>query len=164
MSEQTIPTPEEIRQARAEYPKMRDRDFAAKLNISEAQLVISRSGASSIADISIIGRPSILIPLATAAGDHQTANARGLVEAGALDKALKAGQPGRIALDVFDTEPLTDPNDPIVNHPSVIATPHIGFVTEDELDLQFSDIYDQIVAYDSGAPIHMINPDVWTGA
>ena len=51
--------------------------------ISEAQLVISRSGASSIADISIIGRPSILIPLATAAGDHQTANARGLVEAGA---------------------------------------------------------------------------------
>ncbi|NIZ12926.1 UDP-N-acetylglucosamine--N-acetylmuramyl-(pentapeptide) pyrophosphoryl-undecaprenol N-acetylglucosamine transferase [Phaeobacter sp. HF9A] len=50
--------------------------------ISEAQLVISRSGASSIADIAVIGRPSILIPLATAAGDHQTANARGLVEVG----------------------------------------------------------------------------------
>lgn len=86
----------------------------------------------------------------------------GLVEAGALEAALDAGRPGRIALDVFDTEPLTDPNDPIVNHPAVIATPHIGFVTEDELDLQFSDIYDQIVAYDAGEPIHMINPDVWT--
>ncbi|MEI4473382.1 UDP-N-acetylglucosamine--N-acetylmuramyl-(pentapeptide) pyrophosphoryl-undecaprenol N-acetylglucosamine transferase [Frigidibacter sp. MR17.24] len=51
--------------------------------LSEAQLVISRSGASSVADISVIGRPSILIPFAAAAGDHQTANARGLVDAGA---------------------------------------------------------------------------------
>ncbi|MFA3918040.1 UDP-N-acetylglucosamine--N-acetylmuramyl-(pentapeptide) pyrophosphoryl-undecaprenol N-acetylglucosamine transferase [Ruegeria hyattellae] len=51
--------------------------------MSEAQLVISRSGASSVADIAIIGRPSILIPYAAAAGDHQTANARGLVQANA---------------------------------------------------------------------------------
>ncbi|APX11839.1 UDP-N-acetylglucosamine--N-acetylmuramyl-(pentapeptide) pyrophosphoryl-undecaprenol N-acetylglucosamine transferase [Tateyamaria omphalii] len=51
--------------------------------MSEAQLIISRSGASSVADISIVGRPSILIPYAAAAADHQTANARGLVDAGA---------------------------------------------------------------------------------
>ena len=49
--------------------------------IVESQLVISRSGASSVADISVIGRPSILIPFAAATGDHQTANARGLVDA-----------------------------------------------------------------------------------
>lgn len=49
--------------------------------LSEAQLVISRAGASSVADISVIGRPSILIPFAAATGDHQTANARGLVDA-----------------------------------------------------------------------------------
>lgn len=55
------------------------RDIPARL--SEAQLVISRSGASSVADISIIGRPAILIPFAAATGDHQTANARGLTEA-----------------------------------------------------------------------------------
>ena len=51
--------------------------------MSEAQLVISRAGASSVADISVIGRPAILIPYAAATADHQTANARGLVEAGA---------------------------------------------------------------------------------
>ncbi|MEM9551203.1 MAG: UDP-N-acetylglucosamine--N-acetylmuramyl-(pentapeptide) pyrophosphoryl-undecaprenol N-acetylglucosamine transferase [Pseudomonadota bacterium] len=51
--------------------------------MSEAQLVVSRSGASTIADLTVIGRPSILIPYAAAAGDHQTANARGLVDAGA---------------------------------------------------------------------------------
>ncbi|WP_298969984.1 UDP-N-acetylglucosamine--N-acetylmuramyl-(pentapeptide) pyrophosphoryl-undecaprenol N-acetylglucosamine transferase [uncultured Roseobacter sp.] len=50
--------------------------------MTEAQLVISRAGASSVADLSVIGRPSILIPYAAATGDHQTANARGLVEAG----------------------------------------------------------------------------------
>lgn len=67
---------------------------------SEAQLVISRSGASSVADISVIGRPSILIPFAAATGDHQTANARALVDAGgailipesALDAAVLSAQ------------------------------------------------------------------------
>lgn len=62
--------------------------------LSEAQLVISRSGASSVADISVIGRPAILIPLATATGDHQTANAKGLSDAAAAvvipEKALDA--------------------------------------------------------------------------
>ncbi len=68
--------------------------------LSETQLVISRSGASSVADISVIGRPSILVPFAAATGDHQTANARGLVAANAailipearLDSATLAAQ------------------------------------------------------------------------
>jgi UDP-N-acetylglucosamine--N-acetylmuramyl-(pentapeptide) pyrophosphoryl-undecaprenol N-acetylglucosamine transferase len=51
--------------------------------MAEAQLVISRAGASSVADISVIGRPSILIPYPFATEDHQTANARGLVDANA---------------------------------------------------------------------------------
>lgn len=68
--------------------------------LSEAQLVVSRSGASSIADISVIGRPAIFIPFAAAAADHQTANARGLVAAeaavsiaeSALDPAALSAQ------------------------------------------------------------------------
>lgn len=51
--------------------------------LAECQLVVSRSGASSVADITVIGRPAILIPFAAATGDHQTANARALAEAGA---------------------------------------------------------------------------------
>ncbi|MEM1077839.1 MAG: UDP-N-acetylglucosamine--N-acetylmuramyl-(pentapeptide) pyrophosphoryl-undecaprenol N-acetylglucosamine transferase [Pseudomonadota bacterium] len=68
--------------------------------MSEAQLIVSRSGASTVADLTVIGRPSILVPFAAAAADHQTANARGLVEAGAailipeskLDPATLADQ------------------------------------------------------------------------
>lgn len=85
----------------------------------------------------------------------------GLVEPGAILAALGEGRPGRFALDVFETEPLTDPSDPVISHPAVIATPHIGFVTEDELDLQFADIYDQINAFAAGRPINMINPEAW---
>ena len=88
----------------------------------------------------------------------------GLVEPGALLAALQSGRPGRAGIDVFETEPLTDARDPLVHHPGVIATPHIGYVTEDELDMQFADIYDQINAYAAGAPIHMINPAAWSGA
>jgi UDP-N-acetylglucosamine--N-acetylmuramyl-(pentapeptide) pyrophosphoryl-undecaprenol N-acetylglucosamine transferase len=53
--------------------------------LAAAHLVVSRSGASSVADISTIGRPSILIPYAHALGDHQTANAHPLVTAGAAE-------------------------------------------------------------------------------
>jgi D-3-phosphoglycerate dehydrogenase len=84
----------------------------------------------------------------------------GLLAPGALIEALDAGRPGTAAIDVFETEPLTDPSHPLLMRPQVIATPHIGYVTEDELDLQFADIYDQINAYAAGRPINMINPEV----
>ncbi len=85
----------------------------------------------------------------------------GLVEPDALLEALNEGRPGMAAVDVFDKEPLTNANNSLLSHPNLIATPHIGYVTEDEFDLQFSDIFDQIIAYEEGHPIHMINPDVW---
>lgn len=100
-----------------------------------------------------------LLAMKTSASFINTSRS-GLVAPGALEAAVQAGRPGRLALDVFDTEPLTDTADPVISHPSVISTPHIGYVTEDELDLQFADIYDQINAYAEGAPIHMINPDI----
>ena len=87
----------------------------------------------------------------------------GLVEPGALLAVLDAGRPGMAAVDVFDDEPVTDASDPLLSHPRLIATPHIGFVTEDELDLQFADIFDQVNAFAEGSPINMINPQAWTG-
>ncbi|WP_424942105.1 D-2-hydroxyacid dehydrogenase family protein [Aliiroseovarius crassostreae] len=84
----------------------------------------------------------------------------GLIAPGALLDALNANHPGKAAIDVFDAEPLTDPKDPLLAHPNLIATPHIGFVTEDEFDLQFSNIYEQVNAFADGTPIHMINPEV----
>lgn len=85
----------------------------------------------------------------------------GLVAPNALETALAKGHPGYAAVDVYETEPLNDSSHPLLNNPNVITTPHIGYVTEDEFDLQFSDIFDQITAYAQGEPIHMINPEVF---
>jgi len=83
----------------------------------------------------------------------------GLVAPGALVEALHSGRPGMAAVDVYEREPLTDPGDPLLRLPNVVCTPHIGYVTRDEYDLQFSDIFDQILAYAAGAPIHVVNPE-----
>ncbi|MFY3702378.1 D-2-hydroxyacid dehydrogenase family protein [Achromobacter dolens] len=84
----------------------------------------------------------------------------GLIEPGALAQALAAGRPGAAAVDVFESEPMTDPQHPLLQLPNAICTPHIGYVTEDEYETQFSDVFDQIVAYAAGKPIHVINPAV----
>ena len=83
-----------------------------------------------------------------------------LVAPGALVGALRRGRPGMAAVDVFETEPLRDPADPLLSLPNVLATPHIGYVTRDEYELQFSDIFDQIVDYAAGRPSHVVNPAV----
>ena len=85
----------------------------------------------------------------------------GLITPGALLAALDAGRPGKAAIDVFDEEPINWFGDPLATHPHVVATPHIGFVTEDELNLQFDDVFAQVAAYAAGQPIHMINPEIF---
>ena len=83
-----------------------------------------------------------------------------LIEPNALVEALRAGRPGMAAVDVYEQEPLIDINDPLLNLPNAICTPHIGYVTREEYQLQFTDIFDQIVAYAGGTPTNVVNPDV----
>lgn len=83
-----------------------------------------------------------------------------LIEDGALVEALNTGRPGLAAIDVYETEPVTDTAHPLLNMPNVICTPHIGYVTEDEYNVQFTDIFEQIVAFAAGSPINIINTDV----
>jgi D-3-phosphoglycerate dehydrogenase len=83
-----------------------------------------------------------------------------LIERGALAEALRAGRPGMAAVDVYEEEPLRDTTHPLLNMPNVICTPHLGYVTRDEYEIQFSDIFDQIVAYAAGNPINVVNADV----
>lgn len=84
----------------------------------------------------------------------------GLIEPGALLAALKAGRPGFAAVDVYEEEPIRDINCPLFAMENVVCTPHIGYVTRDEYEIQFSDIFDQIVAYAAGTPINVVNPQV----
>ena len=82
----------------------------------------------------------------------------GLVEPGALENALRAGRPGFAAVDVYEKEPVKGDH-PLLEMENAICTPHLGYVTREEYELQFSDIFDQIVAYAAGKPINVVNPD-----
>jgi D-3-phosphoglycerate dehydrogenase len=82
----------------------------------------------------------------------------GLIEPGALIAALRGGRPGMAALDVFEEEPLRDPSHPLLNMDNVLCTPHIGYVTHEEWELQFAEVFEQINAFAAGKPINVVNP------
>jgi D-3-phosphoglycerate dehydrogenase len=114
------------------------------------RLVPATRGIVTAEDLGRMGAAALLVNTSRA----------GLIAPGALVAALRAGRPGMAAVDVFEHEPLRDPADPLLALPNALCTPHIGYVTRDEWEIQFADIFDQIVAYAAGAPIHVVNPDV----
>jgi D-3-phosphoglycerate dehydrogenase len=113
------------------------------------RLVDSTRGIVTAADLGRMKPTALLVNTSRA----------GLIAPGALVEALRAGRPGMAAVDVYEQEPLIDPSHPLLGMPHVVCTPHIGYVTREEFDLQFSDIFDQILAYAAGAPIHIVNPE-----
>jgi len=113
------------------------------------RLVDATRGIVKAADLARM-KPSALLVNSSRAG---------LIEPNALVNALRAGRPGMAAVDVYEKEPLRDVDDPLLNMNNVVCTPHLGYVTRDEYELQFADIFDQIVAYAAGAPINVVNPE-----
>jgi D-3-phosphoglycerate dehydrogenase len=84
-----------------------------------------------------------------------------LVAPGALAAALDLGRPAAAAIDVFDTEPALD--DPLIAHPNVLATPHIGYVERDSYELYLGTAFDNVVAFAAGAPAGIVNPEALAG-
>jgi len=114
------------------------------------RLVDATRGIVTAADLARMQPSSVLVNTSRA----------GLIEPGALVVALLAGRPGSAAVDVYEDEPVTDPNDPLVRLDKLISTPHIGYVTFEEWEGQFSVVFDQINAYAAGSPTSVANPDV----
>jgi len=83
-----------------------------------------------------------------------------LIEPGALVEALRAGRPGMAAVDVYEEEPMLDTQHPLLAMDNVVCTPHLGYVTKEEYEVQFTDIFEQILAYAAGSPINVVNPEV----
>lgn len=81
-----------------------------------------------------------------------------LVEAGALETALRAGRPGFAGLDVFENEPLA-PESPLLKMDNVVATPHLGYVEKDGYELYFRLAFQNVVDFAAGTPKNVLNPD-----
>jgi D-3-phosphoglycerate dehydrogenase len=113
------------------------------------RLVAATRGIVAAADLARM-KPAALIVNTSRAG---------LIEPGALVDALRAGRPGMAAVDVYEEEPLLDTAHPLLNMANVVCTPHLGYVSRDEFEIQFADIFDQINAFAAGAPINVVNPE-----
>jgi D-3-phosphoglycerate dehydrogenase len=83
-----------------------------------------------------------------------------LIAPGALLAALEAGRPGQAAVDVFEREPLQADDDPLLQHPHVLAMPHLGYVEQDSYTLYLGTALDNVRAFAAGQPQHIVNPDV----
>ena len=83
----------------------------------------------------------------------------GLMAPGVLEDALDAGRPGMAAVDVYDHEPIENGDHRLLKMDNVVCTPHIGYVTVDEYETQFTDIFEQVVQFDKGTPINAVNPE-----
>jgi D-3-phosphoglycerate dehydrogenase / 2-oxoglutarate reductase len=112
------------------------------------RLTDATRGIVSAADLAQMKPDSLLVNTSRA----------GLIEPGALARALQQGRPGQAAVDVFEDEPVIDQAHPLLKLPNAICTPHIGYVTRDEWEMQFSDIFDQINAFAAGHPSNVVNP------
>lgn len=82
-----------------------------------------------------------------------------LIAPGALLAALDTGRPAQAAVDVFEREPVLDPRDPLLQHPRVLATPHLGYVESDSYALYFEAAFDNVLAFAAGAPRNLVNPE-----
>lgn len=78
----------------------------------------------------------------------------------ALVNALKAGRPGRAAIDVYEEEPVMNANHPLIGMDNVVCTPHLGYVEEKTYASYYGTAVDQILAFIDGKPINIANPDV----
>jgi D-3-phosphoglycerate dehydrogenase len=83
-----------------------------------------------------------------------------LIAPGALVAALEAGRPGYAAVDVYEEEPVTGGNHPLLNMPNALCVPHLGWAEWDNFDLYFGEAFEQIVAYEKGEPLRLANLDV----
>lgn len=83
-----------------------------------------------------------------------------LVEQNALLDALRAGTPGAAALDVYESEPVLDSNYALLQMPNVICTPHLGYVEKNGYEQLFKLAFENIIAFEQGAPQHIANPEV----
>lgn len=84
-----------------------------------------------------------------------------LVAPGALEAALHKGRPGSAALDVFENEPLA-PDAPLLRIPTVLATPHLGYVEKDSYELYFRAAFENVVNFANGNPTNILNPAALT--
>ncbi|HTN38082.1 MAG TPA: NAD(P)-dependent oxidoreductase, partial [Arachidicoccus sp.] len=114
-----------------------------------------RLNAATVASV----RKSDLAMMKPTAAIINTSRAE-LIEKGALVECLQQGRPGFAGLDVYESEPVYDPEFPLLKLPGVVCTPHLGYVEKQSYELYFGKAFENVMAFISGHPQNIANPEV----
>jgi D-3-phosphoglycerate dehydrogenase len=136
----------------AGYEVARDREsFFAEADILTLHLPLNPETRSIVRrdDLAMM-KPTALIVNTSRAG---------LIAAGELVEALKAGRPGFAAVDVYEQEPVIGADHPLLKMDNVTCTPHLGYVTRESYEEYYDTVVEDILAYAAGKPTHVLNPE-----
>lgn len=109
-------------------------------------------GIVSAADLARMKTTALLVNTSRAA----------LIEEGALVAALRRGRPGRAAVDVYESEPVTGGDHPLLRMPNALCTPHLGYNVRELYETLYGHAIDNILAFASGEPANLLNPEVFS--
>ena len=111
------------------------------------RLTDATRGIVTAADLALMKPTALIVNTSRAA----------LFKAGALEQALRLGRPGKAAVDVYEHEPVLHAGHPLLALDNALCTPHLGYVERDAYEFGFGKVFDQILAYAAGAPVHVVN-------
>jgi D-3-phosphoglycerate dehydrogenase len=138
---------EEARRAGFQVAPNRE-SFFENADIVTLHLALSETtlGIITSQDLSRMKRTALLVNTSRAA----------LIADGSLVEALKKGHPGYAAVDVYEEEPMTDANHPLLQMSNVLCTPHLGYVEQRVYASIYSCAVDQILAFAAGMPVNVV--------
>jgi D-3-phosphoglycerate dehydrogenase len=138
------------REAGYEVPPGREAFFAdADIVSLHVPLEPETRGIITARDLACMKSTALLVNTSRAA----------LIEQGALVAALERGRPGRAAVDVYESEPVTDGSHPLLKLPNALCTPHLGYNVRELYEVLYGDAIDHIVSFISGNPVNILNPE-----
>lgn len=123
-------------------------EFFSKCDVISLQLRLTEDTKSivSLEDLSLMKSTALLV---------NTSRAE-LIAPNALVQALKMGQPGYAAVDVYEHEPILNHSNPLTQLPNCLCSPHIGFVEKDNYEAYFGIAFDNINHYCNGNPQNLV--------
>lgn len=124
-------------------------DFFAESDVLSLHLRMAQStkGAVSADDLARMKPTSLLVNTARAA----------LIESGALEAGLRAGRPGFAAVDVYEHEPVTGGDHPLLRMSNVVCMPHLAWADRDTFELYFGEAFENVAAFFDGRKVNVVN-------
>jgi D-3-phosphoglycerate dehydrogenase len=134
-----------------EFARSREQFFAESDVLSlHVRLSAQTRGMVTAADLALMKPSALLVNTSRAT----------LIEPCALEAGLRAGRPGFAAVDVYEHEPVTGGDHPLLKMPNVVCMPHLAWADRETFELYFGEAFRNVADYFGGRPVNVVNQPV----